>query len=238
MANINTITVDELIAEAYSRTDSEDSRDEIIFRNWIYRSLKWIGPASSDIKTATIPVEDLSIRKPCDYWFPVEMQLLSNQGGVFYFQYSNNSFIPSESLSRNNIDCQRKIVIGEDNDFFHINSNGASIAKCELNYYALPIDDNGDPLISEESIEAVLAYINWNWLKRQRNRYRGRSMFPMSEIESAKMEWIAFKGMVQGNRKMPSPLQAETVMRKWVSALPNFQNKRRHKNRITRGRNV
>ena len=94
--------------------------------------------------------------------------------------------------------------------------------------YALPKDELGDPLISEDIVEAILAFLNWMYLERERNKSRGTRKFPFSEVEAARIRFLQFKGMVQGNIKMPSPLAAEVMIRKWVTLIPDFKNKRRN----------
>ena len=236
--------MDELIAEAYARLDLEDSRDELIFRNWIYRALKWIGPSSPQIKPVCLEICDLSIKKPHDYWSAIDMNLLDSQGRIYYFQYTNNGFMRSEEGKNANgqflgtdasLTGARTILVGEDYHCFNISDTGseAPLAKAELKYYAMPKDKNGDPLIAEDSVEAVLAYVEWQYLKRGRNRTRGTRKFPHSEVETARMTWMNYKGMVQGNRKLPHPLAAEPMLRKWVTGIANWKNKARN-SRISR----
>lgn len=233
------ITMDEIIAEAFVRLDIEDSRDEMIFRNWIYRALRWIGPSSFSIKTECIEVCDLSIKKPSDYWYGIDLNLLGAHNEVYYYQYKENGFMQSEEVAYGQGDYigqdssltgERTIHLGEDNFCFNLSNNAseAAVVKAELKYFALPKDDKGDPLISEEIVEAIHAYLIWMYYERGRNRTRGTRRFPHSEVEAARQRFHNYKGMVQGNIKMPSPLAAEVMLRKWVTLIPDFKNKRRN----------
>ena len=232
-------TMDEVIAESFSRLDIEDSRDELIFRNWIYRALRWIGPSSFSIKTKCIDICDLSIKKPSDYWYGIDMNLLGEFNEVYYYQYVENGFLQSEEGSNgqgdtlgdnSSISGSRVIHVGEDHYCFNISNtaNDSGVAKAELKYFALAKDEKGDPLISEDIVEAIHAYLNWMFVERGRNRTRGTRKFPYSEVEGARMRWQNYKGMVQGNIKMPSPEAAEVMLRKWVTLIPDFKNKARN----------
>ena len=217
------------------RLGLEDSRDELFLRNLIYRAIKYIGEAPTDIKTECIEVCDLSIKKPCDFISGKDMNLLNESGEVCYYQFSPNGFLHSEeSRTRNGY---RNIKVGEDDHCFHLSSlaNEARVTTAELQYYAFMTDDNGDPLIREVYFEAVQSYILWNYLTRERNINRGTSKFPHSEVQDAKMAFHREVGRVKGEKNLPSPQQAEVMLRKWVTGIPNFQNKIRNSrfNRIS-----
>ena len=237
--NTTLITMEELIAESFARLDLEDSRDELIFRNWIYRALRWIGQSMTDIKTECIPVCDLSIKKPCDYWSGIDMNLLGPNNQIYHYQFTENGFLQSEEgrngqgdfLGTNSsLSGARTIHVGEDSFCFNLSSTAekTGICKAELKYFALQKDENGDPLIKEDIVEAIHAYIEWQYFKRGRNRTRGTRKFPHSEVESARITWQNYKAMVQGNLKMPSPQAAEVMLRKWVTGIPDFKNKARN----------
>ena len=234
--NTQMITMDEIISESFVRLDIEDTRDELVFRNWIYRALRWIGPSSFSIKTKCIDICDLSIKKPCDYWYGIDMNLMDEFNGIYYYQYAESGFLQSEGnagglTSEDSISgSSRAIQVGEDNYCFNLSNtaSGTGVCKAELKYFAMDKDDKGDPLIMEDIVEAIHAYLNWMYLERGRNRTRGTRKFPHSEVESARIRWQNYKGMVQGNIKMPSPQAAEVMLRKWVTLLPNFKNKARN----------
>ena len=237
--NTQMISMDEIIAESFQRLDIEDSRDELIFRNWIYRALRWVAPCSYSIKTECIKVCDLSIKKPCDYWFGIDMNLIGGGGSVLYYQYAENGFMESEinssgvgaTVGENSaVYGTQSIQLGEDHFCFNLSSNAsfANVEKAELKYFALPKDENGDPLIREDIVEAIHAYIQWQYAERGRNRSRGTRKFPWSEVEGLRQRFHNYKGMVQGNIKMPSPQAAEVMLRKWVTLIPDFKNKRRN----------
>lgn len=239
MVNNQLISFDEIIAEAFERVGTEDSRDELIFRNWIYRALRWIGPNMVNIKTECLEVCDLSIKKPCDYWSAIDMNLLDDQGHVFYYQYTENGFLESEQRNPHShsgigaglyVRKNRSIKVGEDSYCFNLSSiaKELSISKAEIKYYALDLDNNGDPMVQEGNVEAVYAYIEFMYLKRMRNKTRGTRQVPQSEVKDAEDRYMRYKAMVNGSMRMPSPLAAEVMTRKWVSRIPNFKNKTRN----------
>lgn len=224
--SIRFTTMDELIAETSFRLACTDTAEELIFRNWVYRAIQLIGEAPTDVKTECVEVDGLTISKPCDYLSGIDMNLLDIAGNSIYFQFTEKGLMDSENSFR-----LGTIKIVELDNCFTLSSTSKDygIVKAELSYFAMLQDENGEPLIREDFTEAIHAYIKYLYLERNRNKYRAHSnIYPLNEIEYAKNNWINLKGMTRGNSKMPSPLRAEAIMRKWMSAIPNFKNKRRN----------
>ena len=131
------------------------------------------------------------------------------------------------------------MLVSESDDYFYLSSAGEScdVTSAEVTYYALPIDENNNPLIREDDKLAIICYIEYQFWKRERNRKRGkeRGNMPMSEIDYYNRQWLMELGKVKGRKKMISPLHAETITRKWMSLIPNFRDKGRHRMHNRRG---
>jgi hypothetical protein len=223
MANI--ISMEELIASIYTRLDSIDTRDEMVFRDWIWDAIKEIGVGSLDVVTECLPVENLRICKPCYFGSVLEMNLLDATNGTVYFQFTGTGAKESEALNYT--------LVSETDDAFHLSSAGSAcvVTSAEVSFYRLPIDENENPLVREDDKLAIICYVEYQFWKRERNRKRGkaRSEMPMSEIDFYNRQWVIELGKVKGRKKMVSPLHAETIMRKWMTLIPDFRDKKRHK---------
>lgn len=244
----NNISIDEMVSSVFISLDITDTRDELVFREWCYDALRELGMGNVDIHTECLAVEGLCVDKPCDFASEYEINLLDNSGNVHYYQSSQTSIRESQVDKRNHTTTTHSntlndygypsIILSETDSAFHLSSNAetAGITKMELSYYRLPIDENGDPLIREIQKLAVMAYIEYKYIKRERNRRR--EDIPMSEVVEYKNSWLSEMMKVKGRMKMPSPMQAETIMRKWVTLVPNFRDKvRNRKDRYKTNRN-
>jgi hypothetical protein len=238
MAN-NNISIEEMVSSAFISLDVNDTRDELVFREWCYDALREIGTGNVDIHTVCLPVEDLCVSKPCDFASEYEINILDSAGNVHYYQSSQTGIRESQT-NRNNgsgsVSTENHneygistIVLSETDDSFNLSSNAlrAGISSMELTYYRLPIDEDGNPLIREIYKLAVMAYIEYKYIKRERNRKRKE--IPMSEVDWYKNAWMSEMIKVKGRVKMPSPVQADTIMRKWVTLVPNFRDSVRHR---------
>lgn len=239
-----TITLEEVVSSAFIALDVEDSRDELIFREWAWDALREIGPSRVDRKTVCIPVKGLCAMKPHDYLYGLDMNLLDCSGNIYYYQMAESGVLESEQQNDNvggsslsqNIDVGgSSIKVAEQKEIFAFssNANDAGIVNIELSYYSYPMDAEGEPLIEEKMKEAVITYIEYRYLKRERRRRVGTRDIPLNEIVDAREEWRRQRMAIKGDIKMPDPLAADTIFRRWVSGIPNF--KRRARNRRNSG---
>ena len=58
----------------------------------------------------------------------------------------------------------------------------------------------------------------------------------MNDVDYYNREWKLAKGTAKGRQKMVNPVQAETILRNWMTLLPKFKTKNRHR-RESRGLN-
>jgi hypothetical protein len=238
------ITLEEVVASAFLALDIEDTRDELVFREWAWDALREIGPSRVDRKTECIPVEGLCAMKPHDYLYGLDMNILDCHGNIYYYQMAESGILESEqqntdvggsSLSQNVDVGGASIKVAEQKEIFAFSSNAANagITKIELSYYSYPMDADGEPLIEEKMKEAIISYIEYRHIKRERSRRRGTRDVPLAEVVDARDEWKRQRMAMRGDIKMPDPLAADTIFRRWVTGIPNF--KRRGRNRRNSG---
>ena len=71
------LSLDEMIASINLTIDSDDSRDDGIYAEWIYDAMQEIGASNLDVRSKTVPVVNFSFEKPCDLCYPLELNLLN-----------------------------------------------------------------------------------------------------------------------------------------------------------------
>jgi hypothetical protein len=220
----NIYTAEEIVAEIFSRLDNADTRDEAVFYNWIYSAIRELGSSSLDIKSECVEPVGCCVTKPCDFGGLVELVLTDSHGSVpFVFSNTSAKTDRGDYYSNNNA----VIYVSEEDTKFNLSSNATNVKNVEIRYYGLPIDSEGLPFVREILREAVIAFCEYQWMKRERNRRRKE--IPMSEVDWYKGNWEVAKRTAKGRNKMISPVQAETILRKWVTMIPKYKTMDRHR---------
>lgn len=227
----NIYNVEEVVAEIFSRLELSDTRDEAVFYNWIFSALRELGSSSLDITSECIKPVDLCIPKPCNYGGLVQL-ILSDDKGSVPFVFTNTGAKTDRGDYYQNID--RVIYVSEEDNRFVLSSNAKGVENVEIRYYALPVDDEGLPFVRENLKEAVIAFCEFLWIKRQRNRRRKE--IPMSEVDWFKNQWEISKRTAKGRNKMINPVEAESILRKWVSTIGQYKRLNRNHRGIGLGR--
>lgn len=236
MANNQYLTAFEVISKVFliNDGDSLDSRNEGVYQEWIWDALRQIGSNNTQLVTQVLEVTDNSFDKPCDMWYPYDLNLLSCDGkGYVDFEFSQNGWMCSNQKDYDYpffyLDfigkSSSKIVVSEGRDCFNISTNADWVSHVELKYYRFNLDADGNLLIPEQHFEAVQAYLEYMSARRQRNT--DRTSIPMSEIQFLQMNWRNELTAAKGRNAMPNNLEAESIARRWVSMLPNFKTKKR-----------
>lgn len=230
------VTVKQLIASVFLRLELDDSRDEVVFNEWIWDALREIGPSRLDKKRACMDMHDLCFNLPHDYSSAIDLNLLDSSGAIYSYHYSETGFLESEVNNRSDSRGQNaslsggynRLTIVENKRSFSLssNANDLGITSAELVYYALPMDGDGNILIEEIMQEAVMAFIEYMYIKRERNKDRNK--IPMSEVDWHWDKWTKKRQEMRGYKKDPGPLGMDPIARRWITSIPNFRNKRRH----------
>ena len=241
-------TVEEVVAAAFLRFDTQDSRDEIVFTEWAYDALREIGPGPEDIEIKCVSVDDLCFEKPCNLMQLIDLQLVGAQGEIFYYQFSQNRILDSElsntratpEVNNSSRIGTRYIVVSEQDKSFILSSNASAVAKAEMSYFTFPVDEEGNMKIRENLKLPIIAYIEYQFYTRERHKLRRKGNFvTMNEIQFYKDNWIGKLRQAKGRQKMPNAVSAETIARKWNTLIPNWKDSKRNSNffyNITRRR--
>lgn len=240
MASSNNLffyTVDEVVDAAYLQLDIEDTRDKQIFREFIYDALRQIGPSSTDREEVCVPVENFCIEKPCNFGYLIDLNLMDDQNNVYYYQMRQNGILNSE-LRQNepeqpavtgNYRGTRNIIVHEEDTKFSVSSNASTITKANMSFMTLPVFPDGTIKVREDQKLACVAYVEYMYLKRERNRTRRMgNAVPMSEIQMSKENWIGLMQQAKGRGKMPNAEAARTIQRMWVTMIPNFKDRKKN----------
>tara|TARA_R100000995_G_scaffold70727_2_gene39340 strand:- start:20943 stop:21674 length:732 start_codon:yes stop_codon:yes gene_type:complete len=237
------ITLEQIVSSAFIALDVDDSRDELVFKEWAWDALREIGPSRVDKKTKCIPITNLCAMKPHDYLYGLDMNILDDSGQIYYYQMAESGVLESEQDFKGSFDTSTDITrskgssikVAEQKEAFVFSSNASKsgVTKMEISYYSYPVDEYGEPLVEEKMKEAIITYIEYRYLKRERRRRVGTRDLPLAEVADARDEWKRQRMAIRGDIKMPDPLSADTMFRRWVSGIPNFKRRARN-SRITR----
>ncbi len=209
------LSIEEVLSEIRIDADNEDSRDDLVFRQWIFRALRQIGYAKNQRKTSPlIAVEDFSFRVPCDLAEPIQLNLLNSSGGALLFHWSDGKGFTGVHH------CHLSVSEREDSEMMDLSTNATGICWAEMDYWAMPVDDNGQPLTAEIFLEAVMAFVEWRWTKRQRKRKPKE--VSNADVASAKADWTILSQQAHGRSKMPNQMEAEHISRGNISRIPNM----------------
>jgi hypothetical protein len=212
--NYQYISQDEAVSHAMEALGAEDTRDRLIFKEWIYRAERNIGYSALDIKIKCEAVSDLCFDKPCNLAQVIDINLYNSSGNCVIFHFKAGKLFPGE------VSVSSPLILSEGDYQFNLSSNGVSITKAEIKYYAFPIDDEGNILIPDKHLDAVVSFCEYMWIKRQRNLYRDK--IPMSELQYYDDRWLRLKADAKGKTKMPSLLNANSIMRRWMTLVPDL----------------
>lgn len=224
------LPIEEYISDVQDQLGLTQEAMRIEILKWTYQAVKSIGVARVLLKKAKIPINDFHIDKPDDLIIPAHIILLNASGQCFEpnydasveccrtdLTYPNKSAITvSESSNGNGYDFSTAIT-------------DEGIDRVLLQYYAIPLDE-GLPRIPWYCEQACMAYCQYRFLQRKRNRHRtvgGRSNpVPVVEINDARQEWKTQR--LTANTKMKYPLNhreteeiAEHIMLNVINVFPH-----------------
>lgn len=204
------ISVEEIVANAATIIKDARKEDRNLFRQWAYIAERDIGFSTLNEKVFPTPVEDLCFAKPLDFAMANDLSLYDSQGREYRYSYKGTS----KNLHRRE-DSEflhdRTIQVYEDSHFFSLSSNGTNITHAKLLYYAYPIDEDGDLLIPETHMVAIMSYIKWMW-ERRKSENPGM-------IQLERMEWEIESSRARSKNKMPSMLRGKEIAKNYMSMI-------------------
>lgn len=201
-------TVDEVAANASTIIKGSRREDRHLYRQWVWNGEKELGYSEMQVGNDCIPVENLCARKPDNYRKLKDIALLDCDGREYmvkmrgYFKRNHEDQLEGQT---------RSVDVYEDDNFFYLGSNGDIITHVKIDYYGLPLDDDGNPKIPEHHLMPLMMYVKF--MDNLRN-----SQSQSQIIESERM-WKQEAARCRGRNKMPSQPQAKAIMKEWMSMI-------------------
>jgi hypothetical protein len=152
-------SLDEAVALAKTVTPESTDIERVFMDDWIYQGVRQLGVNKESIKSCTIPVHDLGIPKPRDYYMARDLALGNGKGAEVDYIFRGGGV-----RIHNDIRPKGKFVeVSETADFFHLSSdaNQYPVLTARLEYYALPSTEDGDLLIPESYVFALMHFIKY-----------------------------------------------------------------------------
>lgn len=211
-------TVDEATAEVQIAIKGSTAEDRNIFRNWVIRGFKQLGPDRNDVKVAQItPNSNGLILKPDDFVHGIDMSLWDSAGcEIKYNTNHGGTRIHTDRFAihdSNNQDAiTGRVDVSEDAYYYHLGNNRSVVAYALIRYFSYPVDSDGIPLLMEEDLEAIMDYCHYRWARRERNS--------QSEIQQSYGIWLASMDRRKGAKKMPSTLDMQGIASRYLSIIP------------------
>lgn len=183
--------------------------------DWAVDFIKIVGtPPSFLEKTAKIPIRQYRGELPCDFYDMIQVRTFNNctcPKKPLVFRYSTDSFHMSDKKAKRT-DLTYKL---QGNCIFTAPLENGEI---EIAYRAMPMDDDGYPLIPDNSAysRALEAYIKKQWFTIQ---------FDLGKItpqvlQQAQQDYAWAVGQAQTNLIMPTIDQMESISNMWNTLIP------------------
>ena len=152
-------TLDETVALAQSVSPESTDTERVFMDEWIYHGLRQMGVDKNSVKACAVKVNDLGIAKPRDFYSARDLVLVNSSGNEVDYIYRNGS----RRIHTNINSKPRFVEISEDADFFHLSSDAvaADVTDAIIEYYALPSTEEGDLLIPEIKVFALMHFIKY-----------------------------------------------------------------------------
>jgi len=206
------ISVDQVASQAMLAIGLPDDSFRNIFREWIYIGQRQIGVYSTiNVVEEEKNIKDFKFEIPCNMVRPIWVRIKNGSTCMFPL-YKSNGFCGGENSAH------QAITIEQFTNHFSISSNALGYDKAEIKYYAIPIGEDGLPLIPEYNELALVAFCDLMYITRQRRREPQK--VAMGDVQMAEARWRELKTNVKSYHKLPSELQFSEVARKWNTLLP------------------
>jgi len=219
------VTIDEVVNEASTYIGEATDVERLIMRQWVYRALNLIGPADENIKVCDIDVCDYAAVIPQDCMglsYILDLALKDAEGNDIPYKYESGAKRIHQPLFTDSIpqEIPRQTEVSVDNKTI-ILSNNPAVKKVKIRYFSLPVDSNGDLMITEDMVFAIVCFIRMAWAMRKNDN--------RSQIEQDRQTWLGELQRVKANRKMPSELEMRDIVKKWMTLIPAL-NRRTYNN--------
>ena len=216
----NTVTIDEIVSSAAIALGMENDRYRVLFYEWAFQGTRDIGLTTLNLTNATGAISSGAYAIPtgCVYIDSIAIQKGAS-GHVNYPFFDSNYWANAPNDDQTYYDKDYVVSRQGSNLIFSstVTSNGYD--RVILRYYAMPVDANNTPLVPEYYLRAIVAYIEYMFVKRE--RYKKRNEIPMSEIQMLYQQWVTLKADAMSKRNQPQKPEIEAAIAVWLTMLPN-----------------
>jgi hypothetical protein len=218
------VSLNEVVANSALLIKDTDPRHRNILRQWTYLGERQLGFSGLHDKAEQVEVDNLTIKKPSDYAVGNDLALFDANDNEYKIHFHgskkrihNEVTILSGTVGGFSYD-HSEIGVSEDPYYFYLDSNGESVTYANIRYYSYPIDEDGDMLIPEHHLFALINFNFWMWEKRRNEN--------QSSISMAKNDWLMEQSKAKAKNKVPSMLEGKDIVRMHSSMIDKiFYNK-------------
>jgi hypothetical protein len=205
---IKLLSLDEVVANAMTIIPGVKKEMRPYFDQWAWLALRQLGPVKENLAVATLTLEDLSFAKPSDFISAIDIALFNAAGEELKYHYRSGKQRIHNTEETNS--CF--IEVSEGDQYYYVSSNAdtAGINHAVLRYYAMPLDENGRPVIQDYMTVAIMAFCRWMWELREGKGSSGEAMW---RVEAAR---------ARSKGKMPDMLQGKQIARTWMTMIDKF----------------
>lgn len=214
------VPVDQVIATAMSILEGADTVDRAYFKEWVYLGLTELGPNTAWYDEAVVYPVELALKKPDNIYSIIDVALYDvNKNELVYTYRGKGSRIhASDSVALNSGEYAPSlgapIDLSEDSYYFHLGSNGASVASALIKYWKFPVDENGDLLIPEQDVFTLALFCRYMFSMRKDDKV-GIGQFHNL--------WIAARNEARAAHRTPSMLEGTEIARSWNSMIQKLR---------------
>ena len=205
------ISLNEVVANSATLTQDTNPKHRNLLRQWTYIGERQLGFSGLHEKAEQVTTDNLTVQKPTDYAIGIDLAIFDTNNVEYAYNFkgfgkrihNESSFVFS---SVGGISSKvSEIGISEDPYFFYLDSTGDAITHVNIKYYSYPIDDDGDMMIPEHHLFALMNFNYWMWERRNKQN--------QSLIASAKADWIMEMKKAKAKNKIPSMLEGRDIVR-------------------------
>ena len=219
-------TIEEVVSIAQMNVGMDTPVSSPIMRQWAYQAQRSIGLCNVNKKTETHDIENFTFPIPCDLATLIEIRLNDkscNDCDAFYLTYRGDKWEQGREDCANKDSCI--ITVSMQDGKFHLSSNSTAYNCAEIYYYGLPLDKDDLPLIPEYNQRAVVSYIEWMWIKKE--RFKRPNQIRITDVRDAYNSWVILKLDAIGYKNTPSVFEWEEIAKKWYGIIPEYPLKNR-----------
>jgi hypothetical protein len=208
--------INQVVATAMSVLEGADTGDRTFFKEWIYLGMLEIGPNLVWYKEAALYPTTFTLKKPDGFHSAVDLALFDGSNTeIRYVWRGTGTRIHASDNTLLNAGVYAPtqgapVDVSEDQYYYHLGSNSGTVNYAILKYWELPFDENGDLLIPETDIMALVLFLRYMWYMRKNDK---------QGIALAQPLWIRSRNEARAAHRIPSMLEGLEIARTWNSMI-------------------